>query len=147
MNPAVSRALSAIRSNNLRDEANAIEAEFRRLDAESVTAANHLANLQTDHARALAAERTRERERIRGIMTHPEAANRPKQAENLALETDLTVEVAATVLKASPTERAKTPTLEERAAGLAEFGPDFGASTGRRADPWAKVIEQTNKGR
>jgi hypothetical protein len=151
MNPAITRILSEMRraDHNLRDSANTIEAEFNRLDAESVTASTNLANLQTDHARALAAERTKERERIRAITTHPEAANRKTQAENLALETDLSVEVAATVLKASPTERTnRIPTIEERAEGLAEFGTAHGAGAfGAKADPWAKIVDKTNKGR
>lgn len=149
MNPALTRVLTDLKVANWHDEATVIEAEVARLEAENVTAANHLANLKTDHARALASERTKERERIRGIMTHPEAANRKTQAENLAMETDLSVDVAATVLKASPTERtSRTPTIEERAEGLAEFGAAHtGVTFGAKPDPWAKVVEQTNKGR
>lgn len=149
LNTGLENVLADLNKNGWTEQTALIRAEFERLEAEGVAAANRLANLKTDHARALASERTKERERIRGIMTHPEAANRKTQAEHLAMETDLSVDVAATVLKGSPTERtSRTPTIEERAEGLAEFGAAHGGVTfGAKLDPWAKIVDQTNKGR
>lgn len=51
---------------------------------------------------ALAAAATAERERVQGILEHPEAEGRAELARHLALHTDNTVEAAAGILKATP---------------------------------------------
>lgn len=86
--------------------------------------------LNASHARALAAERAVERARIAGILNHAEAATRPTQAKALAFETDLAVETVGRILSNSPAEATgrRIPSIEERAAGLAEFGESFDAS-------------------
>lgn len=47
-----------------------------------------------------------ERERVRGIMQHAEAAGRGTLAEHLAYDTDMSVDEAAKVLAAAPKETA-----------------------------------------
>jgi len=69
---------------------------------------------------------TAERERIRAILTHSEAAGREAQANTLALETELTAEQAAKVLAASPKQLAAAGTAFDaamRAAGNPKIDP------------------------
>jgi ClpP class serine protease len=58
---------------------------------------------------AAAAARTAERERVKAITTHPEAEGRASLASHLAMETDLSPEAAAGILKAAPKEQATVP--------------------------------------
>lgn len=53
---------------------------------------------------AAATARTEERARVKGIQTHAEAVTRPKLAAHLAMDTDMTVEAAATILAAAAVE-------------------------------------------
>lgn len=57
--------------------------------------------------------------RIKGIMTHEEASGREGLAEHLAYDTDLTVEQAAAILKASPKAEAKKDDAESDDSGEA----------------------------
>jgi signal peptide peptidase SppA len=63
--------------------------------------------------------------RIKGIMTHEEAKGREGLAEHLAYDTDMTVEQAAAILKASP--KAEAPAQEAEGADGEE------ASDGKKA--------------
>lgn len=55
-----------------------------------------------DAASAAATARAAERERVKAITTHPEAEGRAALASHLAMETDLSPEAAAGILKAAP---------------------------------------------
>lgn len=56
-------------------------------------------------AQAAADARTAERARVKGIQTHAAAANRPKLAAHLAMETDLSVEAAAAIMANAAEEK------------------------------------------
>ena len=72
------------------------------------------------------------RQRARGILTHAEAKDRPQLAMSIVFETDLTVEQAAKVLAAAPTQ-IRGGALASLMAGLrnprvgADADIDFGA--------------------
>lgn len=55
---------------------------------------------------AVAAALSAERQRMSGITSHEHAADRPKLAQHLAMNTDLSVEAAAGILAAAPKEAA-----------------------------------------
>lgn len=73
-----------------------------------------------------------ERVRVRGILTHAEAAGRTKLAEHLALETAIGVEAAGKMLAASPKE-ATAPANPLAAAMPAN--PKVGADDPKSGDP------------
>ena len=119
MNDHVATIINNLRANNWTSEATILENEFRKLEGQ-------IASSDPDGKRARAAERVR----IAGILNHAEASTRPTQAKALAFETDLAVETVGRILSTSPAEATgrRIPSIEERAAGLAEFGESFGAS-------------------
>jgi capsid assembly protease len=111
---------------------------------------------QAQHDAAVAAARTEgatsERARIKGIMTHAEAEGREKLAASLALESDMSVDAAAAILKAQDKASAVAATsglktIEQRAEGLAEFGAGTGQkpAAGAEADAgYAKALKKVN---
>ncbi len=114
----------------------------------AVPQAQHTAAVATARAEGATAERTR----IKGIMTHAEAEGRETLATSLALETDMSVEAAGTVLKGQAKASAAAATsgiksIEQRAEGLAEFGAGTGQkpAAGAEADAgYAKAIKKIN---
>lgn len=119
MKDNVTKILSSLRENGWAAEVDTLEFEFRTME-------DQIASSDPEGKRA----RTAERARIAGILNHAEAATHPTQAKALAFESDLSAETVARILAASPKEATdrRILTIEERAAGLAEFGAEFGAS-------------------
>ncbi len=70
-----------------------------------------------DNAAAVAEAKVAERARVNGILSHAEAKGRGQLAQHLALETDMSVEAAAGILKASPVEQAEAPKAEQTGTG------------------------------
>ena len=66
-----------------------------------------------------------ERARIVSILIHTEAEGREHLARTLVFETSADVATALSILAGAP-RAARIPTVAERAAGQAEFGPDAG---------------------
>lgn len=101
----------------------------RMSDPKGSPAAENAGVSQEDHNRAVTDARTEgektgagnERERIRGILNHEAAANRPRQAQALALDTNLSIAEAAAVMSASAEENGG---LSAEATG----GPEIGSS-------------------
>lgn len=84
-------------------------------------------------AAAQAVGATAERARIKSILTCDAAADRPKLAQQVALETDLPAEAAQVIIGAAASETAmRIPSLGERALESPEPGADLGPPlTGR----------------
>lgn len=73
-----------------------------------------------------------ERERIAGILDHPEAAGRQALARTLAFGTDMAPEVAASLMAVAAKDRPAFKSIAERALESPEPGADLGAPlTGR----------------
>jgi ClpP class serine protease len=102
--PPVNRSSSTAPAAS--DAAALAAAEQARVDAETASAQAAAAAAST----AAAAARTAERERIAGIQGHVEAVGREALAAYLALQTDMSVEVASGILAASP-KAAAAPAL------------------------------------
>jgi signal peptide peptidase SppA len=90
-------------------------------------------------ATALAEAKTAERARVNGILGHAEAKGRDALARHLALETDLSVEAAANILKASPVEKTEEPKKETGAGAFADAmnkdrNPNLSAGDGKTED-------------
>ncbi len=99
------------------------------------------------HAAGVAAGKAEAAARIKSILTAPETEGREAQALVLALETEMTAEDAAKVLKASP--KASVPTtIADRAAQEAELGAETPAEFHNRAERsiagWAKAVTNAN---
>lgn len=114
--------------------------------------AQHDAAVNAARAEGTKAGADAERARIKGIMTHAEANGRDKLAASLALETDMSVDAAAKVLAAQDKATSATsaiPTIEQRAAGMAEIGASGGHApmVGASIDAsWGKVVKNVNGG-
>lgn len=73
-----------------------------------------------------------ERQRIAGILDHPEAAGRQGLARTLAFNTDMAPDVAASLMAVAAKDRPAFKSLAERALESPEPGADLGAPlTGR----------------
>ncbi len=74
--------------------------------ATTIAAAPAAQTPAVDTAALAAAARNEERARVQGIVGHAEAAGREELAQHLAFGTDLGVDAAAAILKASPKKAA-----------------------------------------
>lgn len=149
-----SRLGAVLRSPTARDKTEAALALALRTDMTTPQITGLLRNLPAGAdldlpPRAIAdAAAKAEADRITQIVTADAAADHVEQALVLALETDTPVAAALAILKALP-PRMTIASIEERAAGEAEFGPcDFSMeeATGARsgATGWAKAVQMAN---
>lgn len=81
-------------------------------DKPNTPAANQSAATGPTAEEAAATARTQERERIRGIQSHPEAEGRTELANHL-VDIGMSVEQAGGILKAAPKPAAATPAVQE----------------------------------
>ncbi len=93
---------------------------------------DHEAEIESARADGYKAGQSDERERISGILNHPEAKGRESQAKALALDTDLSIEQAGKVLAVSPSvvEPAAEPMNPFTDHMNALGNPTVGADTG-----------------
>jgi capsid assembly protease len=104
------------------------------------------AELEAQHATAVTAARAEALARVRGILTHAEAADRVAQAMVLAVDTDMSIEAAAKVLAASPKIAALEPRLVPSVAARSAppIGSDPGAMSPDPAASWDAAIAKAN---
>lgn len=82
-----------------------------------------------------------ERARIKAILTCEAAADRPKLARQVALETDLPADAALAIIGAAASETAtRIPSLAERAAESAEPGLDCGGPVTAKSEAEARRL-------
>lgn len=149
-----SRLGAVLRSPTARDKTEAALALALRTDMNTAQITGLLRNLPAGAdlglpPRAIAdAAAKAEADRITQIVTADAAADHVEQALVLALETDTPVAAALAIIKALPA-RMRIASIEERAAGEAEFGPcdlsmeeTGGARSG--ATGWAKAVQMAN---
>lgn len=149
-----SRLGAVLRSPTARDKTEAALALALRTDMTTTQVTGLLRNLPAGvdlglPPRAIAdAAAKAEADRITQIVTADAAADHVEQALVLALETDTPVAAALAIIKALPA-RMRIASIEERAAGEAEFGPcdlsmeeTGGARSG--ATGWAKAVQVAN---
>lgn len=149
-----SRLGAVLRSPTARDKTEAALALALRTDMTTAQISGLLRNLPAGvdlglPPRAIAdAAAKAEADRITQIVTADAAADHVEQALVLALETDTPVAAALAIIKALPA-RMRIASIEERAAGEAEFGPcdlsmeeTGGARSG--ATGWAKAVQEAN---
>ena len=79
-----------------------------------------------------------ERQRIAGILDHPEAAGRQALARTLAFGTDMAPDVAASLMAAAAHDRPAFKSIAERALESAEPGMDFGGPVNARQEAEAR---------
>jgi transcriptional regulator of acetoin/glycerol metabolism len=139
-----------------------LRAENQKLTA-SLRAADEKIKSQAAEIEALTASKSAEiskraaaaeRERIKTILTGPESEGRQTQARVLAFKSDLSADLAASVLAAQPKEategQRRILSIAERAAlheGAGGFLGDQIADARRNAsDPMATAIAKINQG-